>query len=252
MEIIIGCMIFVIFCLSVYGLFYLNNDYVINQEDKLVAEQIRKKIVADEKKLKGISFEQQITMLCQEYLHGSIVLNNVIMFKRSKNGKDIYINGSPAMKETDVIILSKKGLFVIEAKNYNEAFVSGNFDDRNWIASYSKNKVYRIYSPFKQVTESVITLKRYLEDYNFKKFVVFPNSTKVSSNLKKSNQVLSLEELRLFLLELNEQDDVLERASLELIKNLLIEENTRARAYNQGRGEEEHLNFVKSLQNETV
>lgn len=250
MEIILFLVVVVVFFSAVFGLFYLNNDYEIKKEDKMREKQRERIIIQEEKKMKGYSFEQQITMLCQEYLPGSIVLNNVILFKRSKNGKDIYVDGKPAMKETDVIILSKKGLFVVEAKNYNQAFVSGGIDDKQWIASYSKSKVYKIYSPLKQVTESVTTLKRYLPSYNFRKFVVFPNSAKVSRNLKATHQVKSFEEFRLFLLDVSSSEDILEKSSLILIKDLLVEENTRARNYNNGNGENEHLDFVKKMQNQ--
>lgn len=203
------------------------------------------KINEEEEKLqKGYSFEQQITQIVSEKLKGAIVINNCILNKKSKSGKDIYFDGTVASKEIDVIILSKKGFFVVEAKNFSQAFVSGNLNDKTWLTSYSKKKVYNVYSPLKQVTEAVTTLKRYLPDYNFKRLVVFPDSTKVSKNLKTTNQVLSLTEFRWFLDDVSESYDSEEQNSINLIKNLLIEENERARALHN---DADHLEYVKKV-----
>ena len=97
----------------------------------------------DEKLQKGYSFEQQITQIVSEKLKGAIVINNCILNKKSKSGKDIYFDGTVASKEIDVIILSKKGFFVVEAKNFSQAFVSGNLNYKTWLTSYSKKKVYK-------------------------------------------------------------------------------------------------------------
>lgn len=241
-------LVVLVFFLSLYGLLYLNNELPLKEEEKRNQELLYQEILDKENAQKGYSFEQIISQLVNEKLKGAIVINNCILNKKGKGGKDIYFDGTVASKELDVIILSKKGLLVIEAKNYNQAFVSGNLSDKSWLASYSKNKCYYIYSPFKQVTEGVTTLKRYLPDYNFQRYVVFPDSTKVSKNLKTTGQVLSLTEFGWLLDSLNGYPDTIEKNSIKLIKELLIEENERARAMFNGNGEAAHLDYVKKCQ----
>lgn len=237
--------VFFFFFVAIFGLFYLNNDWDINEEDKRKKNIAYQEILDAEKVQKGYSFEQIITQLVSDKLKGAIVINNCILNKKSKSGKYIYFDGTIASKEFDVIVLSKKGLLVIEAKNFNQAFVSGNLTDRTWIASYSKKSIHNIYSPFKQVTEAVTTLKRYLPDYNFQRYVVFPDSTKISCNLKKTGQVLSLTEFGWLLDNLNNKPDSIEKNSINLIKELLIEENEKARSMFNGNGEDIHLEYVK-------
>ena len=173
--VIIGFIIFFLFLLL---FFYSTVDWKEKEERKKIEELCYQELVDQEKKNKGLAFEQQITEMVTEKLKGAFVINNCILNKKNKEGNDIYWNGTIASKEFDIIILSKKGLFVIEAKNYAQAFISGNLNDKTWLTSYSKSKIFQVYSPMKQVTEGVLTLKRYLPDFNFKKLVVFPDSTK--------------------------------------------------------------------------
>lgn len=245
--VIAGIILFFFICL--FGLFYLNNDWVINEEDKKRAKIAYQDVINAEKAQKGYAFEQIITNLVSEKLKGAIVINNCILNKRSKNGKDLYFNGTIASKEFDIIILSKKGLLVVEAKNFSQAFVSGGLSEKTWLASYSKKSIHQIYSPLKQVTEGVTTLKRYLPDYNFQRYVVFPDSTKIGDNLKKTGQVMSLTEFGWLLDDISNNPDSVAKNSINLIKDLLVEENERARAMHNGQGAEEHLEYVKKCQN---
>lgn len=236
---IIAC---VLICIFTFLFLFAKYDWKEIEDTKLVNEVAYQKLVDDEKSRKGTAFEILISQLISEKLKGAVVINNCILNKKSKDGKDVYWNGTIASKEFDVICLSKYGVFVIEAKNFTQAFVSGNFNDKTWLTSYSKNKVFPVYSPYKQVTEGVMTLKRYFPDVNFKKFVVFPDSTKVSDNLKKSGEVLSLEQLRFKLNGLSSNKEVLSKETIRLMKDVLIEENERARRMH---GAEEHLEYVK-------
>lgn len=244
-----GLIVFILFGFFLFLYSYATYNWGKNKDAKISNEIAYQGIVEEEKRKKGTAFEVQIAQLISSKLKGAIVINNCILNKKSKDGKDIYWEGTVASKEFDVICLSRKGLFVIEAKNYAQAFVSGNFNDKTWITSYSKNKVYNVYSPFKQVTEAIITLKRYLPDFNFEKFVVFPDSTKISDNLKKTGKVLNLSEFDYLLDNMNERVDLIEAESIRLVKDLLVEENDRARAMN---AEYEHLEYVKKCKEKTA
>lgn len=232
----------ILFCIFLFLFLFSSYDWKDIEKQKVMEEISYQKVVENEKMRKGTAFEVQISELISEKLKGAVVINNCILNKRSKEGKDIYWDGTVASKEFDVICLSKYGIFIIEAKNYAQAFVSGNFNDKTWLTSYSKNKVFPVYSPYKQVTEGVMTLKRYFPDAHFKKFVVFPDSTKVSDNLKKSGEVLSFEQLRFKLNEMSSSKEVISKETIRLMKEVLIEENERARAMN---AEQEHLEYVK-------
>lgn len=230
----IGC--FWLYCKSTY-------DWDNEKRAKFGKEAAEQKILEEERKRKGTAFEVQIAELMGKHFKNAIVINNCILNKKGKDGKDIYCsNGVVASKEFDIICLSRKGLFVIEAKNYSSAFISGNLNDRTWLTSYSKNKVFNVYSPFKQVTEAIITLKRYLPDFNFEKFVVFPDSAKISDNLKKSGKVFNFTDFDIYLKQVEQRRDLIEQESITLVKDLLVEENERARAMN---AEQEHLEYVK-------
>lgn len=239
----VGLIIGTILLLFFFFLYQFSaHDWKEIEAQKKQEEIGQQKIIEDEKLKKGTAFEVQISELISERLKGAIVINNCILNKKSKNGKDIYMDGTVASKEFDVICLSKKGVFVIEAKNYTGAFISGNFNDKTWLTSYSKNKVFPVYSPYKQVTEAVMTLKRYFPDVNFKKFVVFPDSTKISDNLKKSGEVLNFTQLRYKLNEMEDSNDFISKETIRLMKDVLIEENERAREMNAAK---EHLDYVK-------
>ncbi len=239
----------ILFCIFLFLFLFSSYDWKEIERQKVQNEIAHQKIVDDEKMRKGTAFEVQISQLISEKLKGAVVINNCILNKRSKDGKDIYWDGVVASKEFDVICLSKYGIFIIEAKNYAQAFVSGNFNDKTWLTSYSKSKVFPVYSPYKQVTEGVMTLKRYFPDVNFKKFVVFPDSTKVSDNLRKSGEVLSFEQLRFKLNEMSSSKEVISKETIRLMKDVLIEENERARKMN---AEREHLEYVKKCRDATA
>lgn len=246
--------IIIILLLSLFLLFYATDDMVVKEEMKAVEKSRQERIIDEENLKKGYSFEQMITQEVQKRLKDAIVINNCILNKKNKNGNDIYLNGTLASKEIDIIILSSKGLFALESKFYQGAFVSGNLHDRAWRVSYSKNKVYDRYSPFKQVTEAVTTLKRYLPNYDFNRHVVFPDSTKLSSNLKDTEQVWNLQEFCWFLEDVAKRQDTISKNSINLIKELLIEENERARTMHANAGSS-HVDFVdevKKLENATA
>lgn len=246
----VGLLIGGLLLLVFFFLFQFSSyDWKDIEDNKKQEDVSRQKKIDDEKLKKGTAFEVQISELISEKLKGAVVINNCILNKKSKDGKDIYMDGTVASKEFDVICLSKKGVFVIEAKNYSGAFISGNFHDKTWLTSYSKNKVFPVYSPYKQVTEAIMTLKRYFPDVSFKKYVVFPDSTKISDNLKKSGEVLNLTQLRYKLNEMTDSKDYISKETIRLMKDVLVEENERARQMN---AEKEHLEYVKKCRDATA
>ena len=194
---------------------------------------------------KGGSFEALIADRVREILPDAVVIRNCILVKKNQYRKDIRLDGVIASKEIDIIVLSQKGFLCIEAKNWQGAFLTGNLEDVNWLASYSKNKRFNVYSPFKQATNGVITLKKYLPDHSFKRMVVVPDSCKIGSSLQ-NEQILHLHELEYELLKMVNSPDVIGERSISLVQQLLVDENQRARNLHKLAGDS-HIEFVEKL-----
>ncbi len=78
--------------------------------------------------------------------------------------RNVYVpkdNGETT--EVDVVFITKKGVFVIESKNYS-GWIFGNEKDYVWTATLSKTNKNSFYNPVKQNENHVKWLKHYLND----------------------------------------------------------------------------------------
>lgn len=115
---------------------------------------------------------------------------SIIDEKYMLNNLVIFINNSST--EIDHVLISKKGVFVIETKGHM-GHIYGSEDDFNWsqILSYGKTK-NKIYNPIKQNNTHIDFLKTILKrDDIFKSIIVFPNA-KLNVNTKTPTGNLSI------------------------------------------------------------
>ncbi len=102
----------------------------------------------------GSSGEQIIFLTLNKKLHipENQILRNVYI--PTENGKT---------SEIDLLVVSKKGLFVFEVKNY-AGNIYGDTKRKKWIQYLGKKKSY-FYNPFMQNRTHAKNLKKYLEKY---------------------------------------------------------------------------------------
>jgi hypothetical protein len=233
--------------MAVVTLFVLGLD----NEPKKVLPHIS---VQDTNLAKGALFEAQIADSVRKVSKDAIIIQNCILNKKGRDGQDMILkDGTIASKEIDVIVISSKGIFAFEAKNYSGTFVSGDINETAWNISYTRDKVYRKYSPYKQVTEAIVTMKKYLPEYNIQKFVVFPDSTRLSTNLRKEREIIHFSDVSQFFKTLEADNYVDSRMALtpeamNLVADVLKKENERARAMHNGTGAAEHIKYVEKCQ----
>lgn len=78
---------------------------------------------------------------------------------------DVLIDGSDNFtSQIDLLLISNKGIYVVEVKNYPDAKIYGNGLKRTWYY-YLRNKKYEIYSPLRQNEKHILYLKRFLSEF---------------------------------------------------------------------------------------
>ena len=103
----------------------------------------------------GSSGEQIIFLELTKKLHipENQILRNIYI--PTKDGKT---------SEIDILLVSKKGLFVIECKNY-AGHIYGDAKRKNWIQYAGRKKSY-FYNPLRQNRTHCENLKKYLKEYD--------------------------------------------------------------------------------------
>ena len=83
-------------------------------------------------------------------------------------------DSSAQTAEIDVLLLTAKGIFVFESKNYS-GWIFGSANQAQWTASLSKDQRERFYNPIMQNRTHVRTLANYLgiETGVFRSYIVF-------------------------------------------------------------------------------
>lgn len=106
----------------------------------------------DKNELKG-SFGEMLAKYYSKITTDMLVLN------------DILIDGyEDFMSQIDLLLISNKGIYVVEVKNYPEAKIYGNGLKRTWYY-YLNRKKYDIYSPLLQNKKHILYLKDFLSDF---------------------------------------------------------------------------------------
>lgn len=76
--------------------------------------------------------------------------------------------------EIDLLFVTRKGIFVIESKNYS-GWIFGRENDEKWTATYKNGSKHNFYNPIKQNNSHIKWLKNYLGDMPCISVIVFSN-----------------------------------------------------------------------------
>lgn len=102
--------------------------------------------------IKG-SFGEQLTKYYSKITTDGLILH------------DVLIDGAEGMtSQIDMLIIDKKGIFVVEVKMYENATIYGNGNKNKWFYYLGGNK-YEIYSPLQQNRNHIKHLKNFLKDF---------------------------------------------------------------------------------------
>ena len=186
-----------------------------------------RKYMSDEVK-KGAELEEKIKTLAEE--RGIKVLSNIII--PNLTGKTT---------EIDIVLLSRKGFYVIEAKNYF-GFIAGNKDWKKWVVTYNKQKgIKRTFlNPINQNLKHIYALRKMFPRFRFENLVVFGEHAPLANELYQTSNVKTYKKFEYFICNtLPTKDDVLTTEEVESVYNFL----TR---YKDG-DREAHIQFVNSL-----
>lgn len=164
----------------------------------------------------GIKGEEEALSLVSEISDDYTVFSNLKVEYENKES------------ETDLIVVGKKGVFVIEVKNHNGKIVGGE-DDKTWKQHKIGKKGGRysadLYNPTKQVGTHVWRLSKNLRDQNMRTWVqgiVFFVNPEVTVDVQtKNTPVLTLDKPFVDYLENMEVDKELDEQLVRKIVSFL-------------------------------
>ena len=102
-------------------------------------------------------------------------LFNSVRFKGYyKTLQNIYVPYKDSTSEIDVLVAHKKGIYVIESKNYS-GWIFGSENQQQWTQMLNKNAKERFYNPIRQNKTHIKALSEYLqiEPSKMKSYIVF-------------------------------------------------------------------------------
>lgn len=124
----------------------------------------------------------------------SNVLSNI---KGYKLLNDIMIKGETGTSQIDHILIGKKGIFVVETKDYSGS-IYGEEYSKYWTQSINKRK-NKFYNPIRQNYGHVKALERCIKRSNiFISIIVFTNKSKLKK-IKSDTPVIHLRKLKRFI-----------------------------------------------------
>ena len=153
--------------------------------------------------------------------------------------KDIILKTENGTTQIDHILIHKKGIFVIEIKNF-KGWIFGKEKDKYWVQTiYSKKS--KFYNPIRQNYGHIKTIESYLPENRrniLKSIIVFSNRCEFK-NLEVVTPVLKMKDL-LNYINNSESEITLTNADIDyfymiLNKNNIIDDEQR----------KNHINFVK-------
>ena len=134
----------------------------------------QKKISKNE--IKGTIGEDEIFNLLSEKIKGKKLLFRNIYLPKN--------NGETT--EIDILLVSPKGIFVFESKNYS-GYILGDIDSYNWVQSFGKGKNNKFYNPILQNKNHIKALENLLNLKNNKlyySFIVFGKNSTLHQSIK--------------------------------------------------------------------
>ena len=207
-----------IFLVLAIGISYFKEEKKSKEIEKYVSYECKK----------GAELENDIKGIAES--KGFKVLNNIII--PNLTGKTT---------EIDVLILSRKGFYVIEAKNFN-GFIAGNKSWKKWVVTYNKEKgIKRTFlNPINQNLRHIFALRKMYPRYRFENIVVFGPNAPLSKELYKTSNVKTFKRFESFICNiLPKKEDILTDEEVQSVYDFL----TR---YKNG-DREAHIEFVNSL-----
>lgn len=181
--------------------------------------------------VKGKKGENKVAKILRKYVNDDkYLINNLI----------IPTNTSAKSTQIDHILLTTKGIFLIETKNYG-GLIKGNIKDREWVQTFSySKKQYSFQNPITQNKQHIIAFLRHFKiEKRIIGLVVF-----VQNNLGTlvSYDAVNLNMLSKYL-EAYPDDDHLSYAELDAIVSIINKHKI-----NQIK-DEEHVQNLKNVDN---
>lgn len=138
---------------------------------------------------------------------------------------DIMIKSGNGTSQIDHILISKKGVFVIETKDYNGE-IYGEEYSKYWVQVINKNK-NKFYSPIRQNYGHIKALEECLKmKYIFISIIIFTNKSKLKK-VKTKTPVIQLNQLKIFLK--NHKSNInLSKNEMEYIYKLIKKSNIQS------------------------
>lgn len=136
--------------------------------------------VADRRTLlyNGESFEFELMDHLRAVMPEAIILHDLKLYS-AYLGKDTQI---------DLAVITKKAVFIIEAKNW-KYWVSGEYSDYEWSGKSRDNKIMKVFNPIHQNFIHIRALRNAMRGIGFNpvpfyNVVVVPDGTEIKSNCK--------------------------------------------------------------------
>lgn len=166
------------------GLLIIGGFFLITSMIRAICNVKAKKVkkINIEETEKGQAFEKEVA----DFLNScpdAKVLKNLIIPNGRKGGTT----------EIDLVILSTKGFYALECKNYS-GYVVGKPDEKNWTICYNYNgykKNVSFYNPLLQNAGHITALRRMFPKYYFQSIVLFSNNTAIEKDLFKRKDVMN-------------------------------------------------------------
>lgn len=188
--------------------------------------------------IKGEEFEELVATQVQSIFPDGKILRNIII----PNGR---IGGST---EIDILLLTTRGFFCIECKNYN-GYISKPKNEKNkngktWQISYGKNYKKDFYSPVEQNARHIQCLKSknmFPKQY-FQSLVLFSDNTKFAKDIASIVNVMHLDETLTFLREVKKSPMSIEDETDAIVNSIYTYLKTYEKADRSA-----HIDYVNKV-----
>lgn len=177
---------------------------------KIWKEVIRIKKKKQTAKQIGNELEKEIKKIARKYKYK--VVSNIYIGYKTYERKQKYV-------EVDIALINKKGIIVIEAKNYSGK-ITGKEKDTYWNVKYDSGKAFTLYNPILQNQSHTQKVKTFLnvKEEVLKSFIVFSDMSQLeieSTKDMKNYVITDFKNIHLDFERHNKQDDILSEAKIK-------------------------------------